>query len=153
MPDSELVFHNMVEADLTDVLHIEKVSHAHPWSEGIFKDCLRVGYFCPTLKQGNDIVAYGVMSIAAEEAHIFNICVSEQFRKQGYGVQVMVYLLDLAKAKKAKSVFLEVRPSNNVAIQLYSKLGFIEVGIRKDYYPSKDGREDALIFAMDIFYE
>jgi len=153
VPVKEIVFQVMTEADLDDILAIENVSHTHPWSIGIFQDCLRVGYYSPMLKSGEEIIAYGVMSIAVEEAHIFNVCVSSEYRGKGFGLQMMEHLLKVAKEKSAKSVFLEVRPSNEVAIQLYNKIGFLEVGIRKDYYPAKKGREDALIFAMDIFLE
>ncbi len=152
-PHKEIVFQTMTEADLDDILVVENVSHTHPWSIGIFQDCLRVGYYSQILKNGKDIIAYGVMSIAVEEAHIFNVCVSSMYRGKGFGLQMMEHLLEVAKEKNAKSVFLEVRPSNEVAIQLYNKIGFLEVGIRKDYYPAKNGREDALIFAMDIFQE
>jgi len=149
----EIVFQTMTEADLDDILVVENVSHAHPWSVGIFQDCLRVGYYSPILKDDEDIISYGVMSLAVEEAHIFNVCVATAYRGKGFGLQMMEHLLSVATEKNTKSVFLEVRPSNEVAIQLYNKIGFLEVGVRKDYYPSKNGREDALIFAMDIFQE
>jgi len=151
VPEENMHFQNMTEGDIEDVLIVENLSHRNPWSEGIFKDCLRVGYYCPMFKNDDEIIAYGVMSSVANEAHVFNICVAINFRGQGWGMKMMQHLLDVAKEKEAKSAFLEVQPSNEVAIELYNKLGFLEVGIRKDYYPAKNGREDALIFARDIF--
>jgi len=150
VPEMEIFFRDMIESDLATVIEIEKEGHRYPWSQGIFQDCVRVGYYCPVLIKNDEIVAYGVMSVAAGEAHIFNVCVAPKFRRQKFGQQVMQHLLNTAKAKKSKSVFLEVRPSNQIAINLYGKLGFIEVGTRKNYYPADSGREDAVIMAMDF---
>lgn len=150
VPDIQPFFRIMIDSDLSEVLAIEKEGHRFPWSEGIFRDCLRVGYYCPVMIKDNVIVGYGVMSIAAGEAHIFNVCVAKRYRNQRLGQLVMEHLLNLARERKSNSVFLEVRPSNQIAINLYAKLGFIEVGIRKNYYPSDNGREDAVIMAMDI---
>lgn len=148
---SNFKFQVMSMADLEDIMLVERASHAHPWSIGIFKDCLRVGYYCPVLREGDKVISYGVMSVAVEEAHIFNVCVSPEYRRQRFGLHMMEHLLKMAKEKNAKNVFLEVRPSNNIAIQLYDKLGFSEVGVRKDYYPKGQGREDALVFAVNLF--
>jgi len=150
LPNSTPEFRNITEVDLPEVLKIEAVSHAYPWSEGIFLDCLRVGYYCPALISEGQIHAYGVMSAAAGEAHIFNLCVLDTMRGKGLGEVMLLHLLEGALVGKVKTVFLEVRPSNQVAINLYEKVGFIEVGFRKNYYPDGDGREDALIMAKDI---
>lgn len=144
------IFREMRAEDLDSILQIEKDCHNFPWSEGIFRDCLRVGYYCPVLEIKGDVCAYGVMSVAAGEAHIFNICVLPVLRRQGYGEMILRHLIDVALVRKSRTVFLEVRPSNVVAISLYEKLGFIEVGVRKNYYPDKAGREDALIMAIEI---
>jgi len=144
-------FRRMSEEDLDDVLQIELEAHISPWTRSIFEDCLRVGYYCPMIVSDNGIVAYAVMSIAAGEAHIFNVCVSDKHRLQGFGRQIVLHLLECVKLNKATTAFLEVRPSNNIAIALYESLGFLEVGQRKGYYPTADGkREDALIMAMEI---
>lgn len=143
-------FRNMTEEDLPKVMQLEKVGHAFPWSEGIFLDCIRVGYVCAVLEEDDDIIAYGVMSIAAGESHIFNVCVDADRRNHGLGARVIEFLMDQARLLHANSVFLEVRPSNEAAIALYDKLGFNQIGVRKDYYPDVEGREDALIFARDL---
>jgi len=140
----------MTALDLSDVLDIEVECHLNPWTEGIFKDCIRVGYYCPVLMVDGEMCAYAVMSIVAGEGHIFNVCVKQNYQRQGYGKQVVLHLLEFAKEKKATNIFLEVRPSNISAINLYEQLGFNEIGLRKDYYPSENGREDALIMAIDI---
>lgn len=150
MPNAISEFRVITEVDLPEVLKIESVSHAYPWSEGIFLDCLRVGYYCPALIFEGQIQAYGVMSAAVGEAHIFNLCVLDTERGKGLGEVMLLHLLEAALVGKVKTVFLEVRPSNQIAINLYEKVGFIEVGFRKNYYPDGDGREDALIMAKDI---
>lgn len=146
-----LEFRAMQELDLDAVMTIEDEAHAFPWSRGIFQDCIRVGYYCPVLVSKNNLIAYAVMSIAAGEAHIFNVCVNKQMRKQGFGRKMMLHLIDVAKLKKVTTVFLEVRPTNLVAQSLYSQLGFSEVGKRKDYYPAEnETREDAVIMAIEL---
>ena len=139
------------EADLESIVEIENQSHIHPWSKGVFRDCLRVSYVCDMVKSDGCVLVYGIMSVAAGEAHVFNVCVNAEFRRQGYGEKMMQHLLAKAKNQKAETAFLEVRPSNEVAISLYEKIGFKITGRRKDYYPSENGREDAVIMSMGIF--
>ena len=141
----------MTEADLDYVLPIENAVYDFPWSRSIFNDCLRVGYCCwVLLNRTGDIDAYGIMSVAAGECHILNLCVHPQAQGLGVGKRFLHYLLDISKKHRADTAFLEVRPSNNIARQLYAKSGFNEVGMRRNYYPSKKGREDAIIMARTL---
>ncbi|HHC73202.1 MAG TPA: ribosomal-protein-alanine N-acetyltransferase [Thiotrichales bacterium] len=145
-------FRDMTDADISAVMEIEKVAYEFPWSEGIMRDCLRVGYCCRVLEIHGEIRAYGVMSHGAGEAHILNLCVHPDFQNRGLGRLVMDHLLDLAHRLHALVVLLEVRPSNHRAIRLYRSLGFNEVGSRKQYYPGHgETREDALIMAKELF--
>lgn len=143
-------FRDMLDEDIPTIMPMEIKGHAFPWTEGIFADCIRVGYACVVLEEAGEIIAYGVMSVAAGESHIFNVCVDSTRRNRGLGAKVIEYLMDRAREKQANSIFLEVRPSNEPAVALYEKLGFNQIGLRKDYYPDADGREDALIFARDL---
>ncbi len=143
-------YRSMTEADLEQVLAIERAGHPYPWSEGIFRDCLRVGYLCRVWTVGEAIRAYGIMSVAVGEAHVFNVCVHPDHRRRGWGRQTMIALLDDARRRGAHTAFLEVRPSNRGAIALYHDLGFNEVGLRPGYYPAPHGREDALVMARDL---
>ena len=143
-------FRDMTKDDIPAIMRLEVAGHAFPWTEGIFNDCIRVGYQCCVLIEDDAIIAYGVMSIAAGEAHVFNVCVQAERRSQGLGAMVIGYLMDKAREKNAESVFLEVRVSNEPAIALYEKLGFNQIGVRTDYYPDVEGREDALIFARNL---
>jgi len=140
----------MVKHDIDHVMAIELKSYPFPWTVQIFTDCLRVGYYCQVCEIHDDIVAYSVMSTGAAEAHILNICVDDQWRGKGVGQQLLLYMLTLARQKQVETVFLEVRPSNTVAMRLYDALGFNQIGTRKDYYPAKKGREDAFILAKSL---
>ncbi|MDH5228565.1 MAG: ribosomal protein S18-alanine N-acetyltransferase [Gammaproteobacteria bacterium] len=144
------IWRQMLETDLPQIVLIEQQAHLTPWSAGIFSDCLRVGYVSRLLQVDQQIVAYGIMSVAAGEAHIFNLCVAPENQRQGYGRQMLKHLMQIAIERKAQSIFLEVRPSNQKAIALYRDAGFDEVGVRKNYYPAKKGREDALILAKEL---
>jgi ribosomal-protein-alanine N-acetyltransferase len=96
-------------------------------------------------------VGHGILSIAAGESHLLNVCVHPDFQGHGFGRILVEHVLERARAGKASTIFLEVRPSNVAACELYDKLGFNEVGIRENYYPSKGGREDALVLAKELF--
>lgn len=143
-------FRDMQEADLDEVMSLETSGHAYPWTLGIFRDCLRVGYSCQVLEIESRIEAFAVMSVAAGEAHVFNICVRPESRCRGYGRKFIEKMVEQARDRAATTLFLEVRPSNLAALTLYDKMGFNEVGVRKNYYPAKEGREDALILALTL---
>jgi [ribosomal protein S18]-alanine N-acetyltransferase len=140
----------MVEIDLPEIAAIEQASYAFPWSENIFRDCLRVGYTCRALDLSGQVIGYGVMSLGAGEAHILNVCVRNEFRSLGFGRRLLEHLLERAGASGVAEAFLEVRPSNLAAIRLYQHLGFEQIGIRRGYYQAPDGREDAIVLKREI---
>ncbi len=137
----------MTEDDLAGVFAIERLVYSFPWSEGIFRDCLRVGYTCLTMEFADEVVGYGIMSIGAGECHLLNVSVDPEFQQQGLGTRIVERMLELAQRHRARMAFLEVRESNQTAYRLYLRLGFNEIGQRKDYYPTADGRENALLLA------
>lgn len=144
-------FRRMFFADLKEVLSIERRAYEFAWTEGIFRDCIRVGYQCRVLETPHGFIqAYGVMSAAVDEAHILNLCVRPELQGRGLARQLLDHLLELAKSLQARTVFLEVRPSNHCALRLYTNAGFCEVGIRRDYYPASKGREDGLVLAKEL---
>jgi len=142
-----LSFRPMQEADLTDVIEIERRSYPYPWTRTIFSDCLRAGYSCWVCERQGIIEGYGVISVAAGESHLLNLCVRPEALQQGIGRKLLKHFVSVARRHGAEVVFLEVRPSNRAALALYGKNGFNELGVRKDYYPTEGGREDALILA------
>jgi ribosomal-protein-alanine N-acetyltransferase len=140
----------MMEIDLPDVAAIEQKSYAFPWSENIFRDCLRVGYTCRALDLSGQIIGYGVMSLGAGEAHVLNVCVRDEYRSLGFGRRLLEHLLERAQSSGVNEAFLEVRPSNLAAIRLYQRLGFEQIGIRRGYYQAPDGREDAIVLKLEL---
>jgi len=146
-------FRLMLEDDLDKVIAIEESVYPFPWTRGIFFDCLNIGYLCWVLEKEQKIVAYSVMSVAVGEAHLLTIVVPQDEQGKGYGKKMLDEMIQHAVEDKATTMYLEVRASNNTAIQLYHQRGFNELGIRKNYYPDENGREDALILALDLSFE
>ena len=141
---------SMVPADLKAVAAVERSSYQYPWSLGIFRDCLLAGYQSIVLEVGGAISGYGIMSVAAGEAHLLNLCVHPACQRLGFGRRLLNALLLKADEVGVEKVFLEVRPSNDIAIRLYRSAGFEEIGIRPSYYQATGGREDAVIFAATL---
>ena len=140
----------MHELDIPMVVAVEKAAYQFPWSEGIFRDCLRVGYVCRVIDVAGDLAGYGIMSVGAGEAHILNVCVRGEYRCRGFARKTLLYLLDRARAAGVQEAYLEVRPSNVAAARLYHSLGFEQVGIRRGYYQALMGREDACVLRKII---
>ena len=140
----------MVDPDIAAVVTMERASYQFPWSEGIFRDCLRVGYICRVVTLGKQVIGYGVMSVGAGEAHILNVCIGEAFRCRGIGKRMLGLLIERGTAAGMSEAFLEVRPSNTAAIRLYLSLGFEQVGVRRGYYQALGGREDAAVLKLTL---
>jgi len=140
----------MAEADLPQVLKVEQRCYEFPWTLGIFRDCLRVGYHGYVLESPSGLIGHGVMSIGAGECHLLNICVHPDWQRRGLGRQLVETLLEVARKKRVSTALLEVRVSNAAAYRLYVSLGFNEVGMRHHYYPGRAGREDAIILAREL---
>jgi ribosomal-protein-alanine N-acetyltransferase len=143
----------MNELDIPMVVTIERSAYQFPWSEGIFRDCLRVGYVCRVVDAGGGMAGYGIMSVGAGEAHILNVCVREEYRGRGYARKMLQYLMNRARAAGMHEAFLEVRPSNTAAARLYHSMGFEQVGIRRGYYQATVGREDAAVLRRILLPE
>ena len=149
-PQRLVRFRAMTPFDIAGVAAVEKSSYQFPWSEGIFRDCVRVGYLCRVAECEGEIVAYGIVAMGAGEAHVLNLCVSPRMRGRGVGRQMLMLLIERASQAGMQDVFLEVRPSNMHAIALYQSVGFVEVGRRRGYYQAVEGREDALVLKLSI---
>jgi ribosomal-protein-alanine N-acetyltransferase len=147
---ADAVLRPMQEADLDDVMAIEVRAYPFAWTRGIFEDCLRAGYPAWVLWRDASILGYAVLSVAAGEGHVLNVCVDPARQGEGHGRRLLRAVLHLARARGAKRLFLEVRPSNPGAIALYRSEGFDEIGRRPRYYPAHDGREDAIVMAMEL---
>lgn len=143
----------MRDDDIDAVMEIERRAYPFPWTRGIFRDCLRAGYPALVLVEaGGRLAGYALLSVAAGEAHVLNVCADPALPRQGHGRRLLRALLQQARGRGAQRVFLEVRPSNEAAIALYHAEGFNEIGRRPRYYPARDGREDAIVMALEIAY-
>lgn len=145
-----IILRPLLTEDLDEILPIERKAHAHPWTPGIFADCIVSGYNCWVLEENGCVIAYGVLQIAVGEAHLLNITVMPARQREGLGRRLLNDLIEVARGK-ADALFLEVRPSNIRAIGLYQSMGFNEIGVRRNYYPGPSGgREDALMMALAL---
>jgi len=143
-------FRPMQTNDLPAVMEIENKAYEFPWTEGIFSDCMANQYLSILYVHQQKIQAYTVSQFVVDECHLLNLCVRPDARNQGLGTRMVQYLMNQARQSDMGSIFLEVRVSNKAAIHLYDKLGFNEIGLRRDYYPARNGREDALVLAHEI---
>lgn len=150
LKDPGLWLRPMEPSDIDAVLTVERSAYPYPWTEGIFRDCLRVGYCCWVAISQDGVVGYGVMSIGAGECHILNLCVHPERQGKGLGRRILRRLLAIARTHGADTALLEVRVSNRRAIGLYEAEGFGEVGLRRGYYPADGGSEDAIVMARAI---
>ena len=147
------VLRPMQEDDLDAVMEVELRAYPFPWTRGIFQDCLRACYPGRILEVDDGLIGYGMLSLAADEAHVLNVCVDPLVQSRGHGRRLLRELVRVARQRGAVRVFLEVRPSNAPAIALYHSEGFNEIGRRPRYYPADNGREDALVMAMELVDE
>ena len=140
----------MCGGDVAEVFAIERAAYPFPWTAGIFRDCLRVGYICRVLTVAEQIVGYGVMSMGAGEMHVLNLCIAEAYRGRGFGRRMLEHLLGQGAVAGMLDAFLEVRPSNAAALALYHSLGFEQIGMRRGYYQAVNGREDACVLKLTL---
>jgi ribosomal-protein-alanine N-acetyltransferase len=136
--------------DLPAVLRNEEQSYEFPWTMAIFRDCLRVGYVCCVLEGAGGVIGHGLMSVGAGECHLLNVCVHPDYQRRGLGTRLVEHLLDEARRRGVRMALLEVRVSNRGAYRIYQRLGFDEIGLRKGYYPARNGREDAILLAREL---
>jgi ribosomal-protein-alanine N-acetyltransferase len=140
----------MREAELDEVAAAEQAIYSHPWSRGNFADSLRARYACYTQRRGGELLGYFVLMVAAGEAHLLNLSVVAAHQRQGHGSALLADAMRLARDSGARTLFLEVRPSNVGAQALYRGFGFRRVGLRRGYYPAHGGREDALVLSVAL---
>ena len=135
----------MAVSDLPAVIAIESLAHSHPWSEKLFLSNFGKRYINHVLMLEEKIVGYFIASYVAGEVTLLNIAISPEYQGQGFGRVLLVHLKAFASTLSQEEIWLEVRASNQSAIKLYEHLGFVEVDVRTAYYPTNNGREDALI--------
>ncbi|MDO9180232.1 MAG: ribosomal protein S18-alanine N-acetyltransferase [Agitococcus sp.] len=145
-----IVLRPMTQSDLPAVCAIEQQVQYAPWTEKLFSDGLE-RHWCFVAEKSEQIVGFAVVQFVVDEASLLNIAVEPTQQKQGIGRLLLDEVLTQASAKKATTVFLEVRASNQRAIQMYQQAGFNEMGLRKNYYPAGNGKEHAVMMALMVF--
>jgi ribosomal-protein-alanine N-acetyltransferase len=140
----------MQPEDLEAVVEIESAIYSHPWTRGNFVDSLRAEYDCWVWREDGGLIGYFVLAVAAGEAHLLNFSIAGNVQRRGYGSVLLERVVAVARESGARSVFLEVRPSNEGAQRLYQRFGFRRVAVRRGYYPAQTGREDALVYVLRL---
>lgn len=131
----------------------------HAWTPENYRSSLRAGYWSQVLCEAGDggeggrVVAVCVAMDGVDEVHLLNIAVARAWQGRGLALGLLQALHERCRQQRAAALWLEVRPSNTRARALYLREGFVEIGVRKNYYPSPQGREDALVMRRDIKLE
>jgi len=137
-------------SDLDAVMQIEPENFPYPWSRGNFSDSLNSGYSCWVVEENGDIIGYAVLMMVLDEAHLLNISIARSQQGRGLGRALLEHMMQIGRNHGGLNMFLEVRPSNTTAISLYESIGFNEMAIRRNYYPAKQGREDAVLMGAAL---
>ncbi|AJJ21143.1 MULTISPECIES: ribosomal protein S18-alanine N-acetyltransferase [Yersinia] len=140
----------LTPADLAAAYNIEQASHAFPWTEKTLVSNQGDRYLNFKLSVSQQMVGFAITQIVLDEATLFNIAIDPQYQRQGYGRLLLEHLIEQLETRDIVTLWLEVRASNARAIALYESLGFNEVSVRRNYYPSADGREDAIMMALPM---
>ncbi|MCL2524758.1 MAG: ribosomal protein S18-alanine N-acetyltransferase [Betaproteobacteria bacterium] len=143
-------FFPMNERDLDAVAALEASVQKFPWSRGNFADSLLAGHGAWVLRRGGELIGFSVIMRVIDEAHLLNIGVAARYQGCGHGARLLRQAMDNARLAGASRLFLEVRPSNERAVELYRHFGFRQIARRKAYYPAAEGREDALVFDKEL---
>jgi len=135
---------------LDEVVRIEQENMAFPWTAGNFRDSMQAGHQCLVLLQHGVVIGFAVLMMVLDEAHLLNIGVDKRYQGNGLGKRLLLQVMHIARDLGGLNLFLEVRPSNHVALGMYEGLGFNEMGVRPGYYPAKQGREDAVLMGCAL---
>ena len=137
--------------DLPEVLAIEQVAYEFPWTHGNFLDSLRAGHSAWSMRDSSGcLIAYAVVMMVLDEAHLLNLTVAPACQRFGFGWRMLEAMAENARGYGARTMLLEVRPSNTAAQKMYARYGFLRIGIRRDYYPAREGREDAIVMRVSL---
>ncbi|KAF1013719.1 MAG: ribosomal protein S18-alanine N-acetyltransferase [Burkholderia sp.] len=142
----------ITDADLDEVVEIEKAAYEFPWSRSNFENSLRNGYFSVCMRHVmGTLIGYCVLMPVFNEMHLLNLCVAPVAQHAGYGLTLLREAMRIARTERLEGILLEVRSSNPRAIRLYEGCGFEVVGHRKNYYPAQHRtREDAIVMRLPL---
>lgn len=140
----------MCDLDLDHVLELEKSLYTHPWTRSEFVKLLTGANECWVLECRGEVAAYALLKMGGHPPHLMNLSVAAAWQRQGFGRLLLEHLASLARQFRATEMLLEVRVSNAAAQRLYSNSGFVEITIRRAYYPAAVGREDGILMRLDL---
>ena len=132
--------------DLENIYSLELESYPHPWTKGILRDCINNHYDFYIARTNNIIIGYIIAKISMYETHILNLTISEDYRQRGIATELLEMIFSKCYIVNSLNIFLETRVNNTPAIKLYEKHNFRRISIRKNYYQTSDGKQDAIIF-------
>ncbi|HGK4674379.1 TPA: ribosomal protein S18-alanine N-acetyltransferase [Kluyvera georgiana] len=136
--------------DLPRAFDIERRAHAFPWSEKTFVSNQGDRYLNFQMSVDGKMAAFAITQVVLDEATLFNIAVDPAYQRRGLGRELLEHLIETLETRGVLTLWLEVRASNHAAIALYESLGFNKATIRRNYYPTAEGREDAIVMALPI---
>lgn len=138
--------------DFEKIIEIESRAYSVPWKREVVEKIFQQDLKRIKLIYQEQLAGYAFLSSVLDEGHLLHITIDPNYQGLGLGRRLLQYILELGQQKGLSSIFLEVREGNTPARGLYQSIGFNEIGLRKGYYPCKDGsREDAIVMAYTIF--
>ena len=147
---NKFVFREISLGDLDGIVQIERAVNPFPWGEEALRDTIASsGHHLMSLREGR-AVGFLLSSFVLDEAQLLLIGVSHDWQGVGVGGQLLKELINRSLDQGHKLIYLEVRSGNERAIRLYRSLGFIDIGVRRDYYPGLVGREDAIVMSLQL---
>lgn len=152
LQDTDLRLAPMTAADVDEVWALECSVFPYPWSRGNFADAVASGYDCWTVRDADgELAGYYLLMYALDEAHLLDVAVAGKRQRQGLGRRLLYQIGARALGQGMESILLEVRPSNERALEVYRRHGYVQIGRRKGYYPAgQAGREDAIVMRLDL---
>ena len=152
LQDTDLRLAPMTAADVDEVWALECSVFPYPWSRGNFADAVASGYDCWTVRDADgELAGYYLLMYALDEAHLLDVAVAGKRQRQGLGRRLLYQIGARALGQGMESILLEVRPSNERALEVYRRHGYVQIGRRKGYYPAGPaGREDAIVMRLDL---
>ncbi|TAJ81037.1 MAG: ribosomal-protein-alanine N-acetyltransferase [Gallionellaceae bacterium] len=145
-----MILRDMTANDIDAVLRIERQVHAHPWTRGNFSDALAVGYLCKVAMLDGGMLGYAVLMRGVDDAELLDIGIAARHQRQGWGRKLLEAMLALAREPGKQRAVLEVRAGNVAARNFYRNAGFVEIGLRKDYYRAQNACEDAILMGREL---
>ena len=148
LPSNKFIIREAVQDDFDKILENEQACYDVPWSLTSLKACFNKDYSFLVLEHQEINIGHMIVQWVLDEAHLHNVCIIPQFQSKGLGKDWLTHLIGMATQRSCRVIFLEVRQSNFKAIQLYTKLGFCQIGERRNYYQTLQGKEHGLVMEL-----